>query len=272
MLKGLVLCLLAGPLLADPLACSLVPGWTQEGAARSFVADNLFEYMDGNAEGYLIYGFQKMDGVTCKKGEVTLVIDLSEMGTPDSAWGILTANRDARQPAAPIGMGGQIVPRRAIFAKGSRYLEIAANPEGDHTETLKTWTAAIEKLLPGDTSTPKALTWFPQSGQTGIRLIPESVLGLRLLKRGYVAQYDYGKAFLVQESAAVDATATMQKLRTRFGGVTAVTIADEAFTFEDRYLGKLCFFRRGKYVGGWANVAAAQDAEGLARTLAEKIP
>ena len=40
-------------LLAAAVApdCSLAPGWKQHGAARIFVADNLFEYMNGNAEG-----------------------------------------------------------------------------------------------------------------------------------------------------------------------------------------------------------------------------
>ena len=46
-------------------ACNLVPGWQQRGEQRSYIAENLFEYMDGNAEGYLIYGFQSMRGVTC---------------------------------------------------------------------------------------------------------------------------------------------------------------------------------------------------------------
>ena len=32
--------------------------------------------------------------------------------------------------------------------------------------------------------------------------MPESVLGMRLLKRGYVAQYEYGKAFVVHGSHA----------------------------------------------------------------------
>ena len=37
--------------------CNLFAGWQQHGAARLFEGDNLFEYMDGNSEGYLVYGF-----------------------------------------------------------------------------------------------------------------------------------------------------------------------------------------------------------------------
>ena len=94
-------------------------------------------------------------------------------------------------------MGGQIVPRRAIFAKGQYYVEIAANPEGDHTATLQEWTAALEKIVDGSIEPPAALSWFPAEKQQSLRLVPESVLGIRILKRGYVAQYDFGKAFVV---------------------------------------------------------------------------
>src|SRR5260370_23612775 len=70
--------LFAGVLAAANPTCSLVPGCTPQGEARSFAADNLFESMDGNAECYLLYGFQNMHGMTCVKDGVTLVIDISD--------------------------------------------------------------------------------------------------------------------------------------------------------------------------------------------------
>jgi len=252
--------------------CKLVGGWSQTGPARTYEADNLFEYMDGNAEGYVIYGFQKMQGVTCKKGEVTFVVDISDMGDDDSAYGLFTSNRDPRQPAAQIGMGGQIVPRRLIFAKGRYYAEIAANPEDDFTAALKEWAAALEKLIPGGTTTPPALAWLPSEHQQSARLVPESVLGIRLLKRGYVAQYDFGgKAFVVLEDTPESAAAVMEKLRGRFGQTAPAKVADEAFGASDQYLGKLCVFRKGRYIAGYAVTGDGANAEELARALAAKV-
>jgi hypothetical protein len=270
---GLLACGLAAAADTAPVpSCTLVPGWTQHGEARSYVGDNLFEYMDGNAEGYLIYGFQSMHGVNCVKGEVTLVIDISDFGEAESSYGMFTANRDLREPAAKLGAGGQIVPRRAIFTKGQYYVEIAAGPEGDHTAALREWMAAFEKLVPGSTSPPVAFSWFPAEKQQTLRLVPESVLGIRLLRRGYAAQYDFGKAFVVTEDSAASAGALMQKLRARFGETTAARVADEAFQANDKYLGKLCFFRRGRYIGGYANVADGQDPLALSAALAAKLP
>jgi hypothetical protein len=253
-------------------ACSLVSGWSAQAKVRSYGQDNLFEYMDGNAEGYLLYGFQTMEGVTCEKGGVTLVIDVSDFGDADSAYGMFSATHDPAQPMVKIGMGGQIVPRRALFVKGKYYVEIAANPEGDYTETLRQWTAAIEKTIEGSSDPPAALAWFPAEKQQSLRLVPESVLGISLLKRGYVAQYAAGKAFVVEEESVATATALMEKLRTRFAGSTPAKIADEGFQAADQYLGKLCIFRKGRYVAGYGNLADGQDGVALATAMAKRIP
>ena len=236
----------AVPAYAAAPTCDLVPGWTQHGSARSYAADNLFNYMDGNAEAYLLYGFVGMQGVNCESGGVTLVIDISEFGDSDSAFGMFSANRDPDKPSANLGMGGQIVPRHAAFAKGRYYVEIAANPEGDHSAALRQWTAALEKTVEGSSTPPAALAWFPAERQQSVRLIPESVLGIGLLKRGYVAQYDFGKAFVVVEESSSSAAAVMDKLRARFASAIPVKIGDEAFQATDQYLGRLCVVRPGE--------------------------
>ncbi len=265
------LALFAGAALAaDPVlpSCSLAPGWTQNGAARAYDADHLFEYMDGNAEGYLGYNFQEMHGVTCKKGDITFVVDISDMGSPDFAYGWFSANRDLRSPEFKVGMGGQIVPRRLVFAKGKYYVEIAANPEGDHTAALREFALALDKVVPGETSPPAALGWFPKEKLQSLKLAPESVLGLRILERGYVAQYEYGKAFIVQDDAAAD---VMKKLKEHFGQTSAAKIADEGFVATDQYLGRLCIFRKGSNVGGYAITAEGVDPVALATSLAAAI-
>jgi len=276
MMRAGAVALACGPALtlaagAAAPACNLVPGWTAQGKVRSYTQDNLFEYMDGNAEGYLLYGFQTMQGVTCEKGGATLVIDISDFGDADSAYGMFSATHDPGQPVVKIGMSGQIVPRRALLVKGKYYAEIAANPEGDYSSTLHEWIAAIEKTLEGSSDPPATVAWFPAEKQRSLRLVPESVLGIGLLKRGYVAQYDAGKAFVVEEESVASATALMGKLRARFAGSSPAAVADEGFQAADQYLGKLCVFRKGKYVAGYGNLADGQDGIALATALAARI-
>lgn len=252
--------------------CRLAPGWEPAGPARTFVADNLYEYLDGGAEGYLIFGFVRLEHQTCTKGEDSLVLDVSEMTDADAAYGLFAARRDPRQAVRPIGMGGEILPQRASFAKGNYYVELTATPGEDYLPTLRAFVAALEKRIEGRSSPPEALIWFSPDGLNSVRLIPESVLGLRPLKRGYVAEYSNGQAFIVTETTAQSAAAVLAALRQRFARARPAEVADEAFQFNDPYLGGVCIFRHGRHLAGYAHLRDSSEAVSLARILASRLP
>jgi hypothetical protein len=254
--------------------CRAVPGWVQKDETRTFVPDNLFDYMDGNAEGYLVYEFRRMTGVTCQSGGASILIDVSEMADPELAYGIFCANRHPRFPVEKIGMAGQVMPRRATFAKGKYYVELAANPEGDHTKALRAFVADMEKRVPGRTELPEAIGWFPTEklAAGSVRLVPQSVLGIRILKRGYIGQYEFGKAFIVPESTPEAAVELMKKLRARIGKTEPAKIADEGFLATDRYLGRMCVARKGRFVCGFAGLSEGQDGTSPTAALAARIP
>jgi hypothetical protein len=261
-----------GVALAQAPDCSLVPGWTQQGPARSYEADNLFEYMDGNAEGYLIYRFVKMSGVNCRSGGHTVIVDVSEMADPEFAYGIFAANRDLRAPAERIGMAGQVVPRRAFFVKDKYFIDVSI--DRDAPDVARAFALAMEKRIEGRTALPDAVAWFPPEKLVpdSVRLVPESVLGLRLLKWGYLAQYEFGKAFVVTEASPQAAAQVMTRLRARIGETRPSSAGEESFEAADKYLGRLCFFRKGKYLGGFAGLPEGADAAALASALAARLP
>jgi hypothetical protein len=274
--SAVAVCLAATALLAEePLPrCDVTPGWTQAGPSRTYGADNLYDYMDGNSEGYLIYGFLEMHGVTCKAGEELFVVDISDMPDAESAYGLYASNRDPRVPVEQIGMTGQVVPQRGIFVKGKRFIEISASPASmDHSAAIRTFLKALDSRLDGTTAMPAVVGWFPTERleASSIRLVPQSVLGLSLLKRGYVAKYDYGRAFVVGLPSAEAAAQVMTKLRQRFGETQPLGLGEEAFQANDKYLGRLLFFRKGARVGGFANLVEGFDATKVAEVLASRM-
>jgi hypothetical protein len=256
----------------DYLDCNLVPGWQQSGPKRDYTPDTLYEYMDGNAESYLLYGFVHMQGITCSSGEKKFVIDVSEMENSDLAYGMFASNADPNAPNNKIAMGGQVQPRRASFAKGKYYVEIAASPEGHHTAALQAFISKVEPLLEGRSTPPDALDWFPRENLTSVRLVPESVLGLRQLKRGYVAKYAQGQAFIVIESSPESAALVFKKVQARFPDAAPTKLADEAFQAKTPYLDSVCIFRKGRYIAGYANQPSPEAALASATQLASRIP
>jgi hypothetical protein len=258
----------------DYLNCGFVPGWQQAGANRSYTSDNLYEYKDGGAEGYLIFGFERMRGVDCQSGPTTLSIDVSSMADADSAYGLFAANRDPNQPIAKLGMGGQILPQSLIFAKGKYFIEMVetdGSTDKDQSAALLAFAAKMVQLLEGRGTPPEILEWFPAENLASVRLVPESVLGLRALKRGYVAKYKQGQAFIVPEDSPDAAAAVMKELRGRFAPVAPAQVADEAFQAKVQYLDGICIFRKGRYVAGIANMTDAQSAATEGANLAERI-
>ena len=257
---------------ADVADCHMVAGWEQQGAARSFTADNLLEYAKGNVETYLLNGFVQLRGVTCKSGADSILIDVYQMTDVDAAYGVFTTNRDPKLPIEKLGMGGQIQSRRALFCKDKYYVEVTANPDKDQTAALTAFVREAEKRIQGRSTPPEPLAWFPTENLASVRFIPEGLLGLRLLWRGYMAHYDRGRAFVVTEESPDSAAAVLTKLRQRFGGAAPAQVADEAFQANDQYLGGICMFRRGRYVGGFTNMPDPKAATTKAASLADHIP
>jgi len=257
------------------LDCRIVPGWEQSGPIRQYDASNLFEYKDGGAEGYLIFGFVRMSSIDCKSGANTLTIDLSEMKDADSAYGLFAANLDPASPISQIGMGGQVAPRSANFAKGNFYVEIvevSSDANADDSSILRSIAATLEVRLAGRVTPPAQLRWFPPDNVAPVRMVPESVLGLRELKRGYVTKYQAGQAFIVLESTPESASLALKALQGRFPGAVPARVGDEAFEVNAQYLGGLCMFRKGRVLAGYVNLSTPQQAAGLAAALAGRIP
>jgi hypothetical protein len=257
------------------LSCQFAPGWTQSEAIHQYTADNLYDYKDGGAEGYLIYGFAGMKSITCKSGGNTLTIDVSEMNDADAAYGLFATNRDPRLPIAKIGMGGQVQAQSASFAKGKYYVEIvevAADPNSDHAAELGAFVSKMQQRMEGRESAPEALGWFPKENLNSAGLVPESVLGLKQLRRGYVAKYKQGQAFIVMEDSPESAAAVLKELRQRFDGASPAQVGDEAFQAKAQYLDGICIFRKGRYLGGVANMPEPREAASQAAQLAARIP
>lgn len=256
------------------LSCDALPGFAQQGPARFYEGENLFEYMDGNSEAYLAYGFLKMNGLTCAKGSQKVLVDVSEMPDAESAYGLFASNQDNAKPVESIGAAGQVVPRKVFFVKGKYFVELAAEEQGDHSELLRSAAKALAGTLEGSTSKPEPLGWFPGEGLTAgpPRLVPESVLGIRALKRGYLATYGKRKLFVVTETSADAAKAAMAKLRTRFPAAEAAQGGEEALQVSDAYLGKMCVIRRGATLVGAAGVEGDGDAVALAVAQLARVP
>ena len=76
-------------LLADPLPTDV----TREEAASFYEPDNLYEYIDGGADVFLLYDFQRLLHQNFKAGKGEITADIYDMGKAENAFGIYSAER-----------------------------------------------------------------------------------------------------------------------------------------------------------------------------------
>ncbi len=243
---------------------------------RQYDSGNLYEYKDGGAEGYLIFGFVRMSTMDCKSGANMLTIDLSEMTDADAAYGIFAANLDPnsthiadRDGRPDPGAKRHASPRANSTSRSSKF---AADADADDSSTLRSLASRMEVRLPGRVTPPAQLRWFPPDNVAPIRMVPESVLGLRELKHGYVTKYQPARPSSSSRTRPNLHLSCSNLFTCTFPGRRPAPVGDEAWMVHAPYLGGICIFRKGRVLAGYVNLPTPQQAATLAAVLAGRIP
>ena len=271
-----LLLLLAAPAAAAVPRSRLLrscPAGSQKGEARSYDTETLFDYMDGNSEGYFAYGFTLMKGVT-----------LHERRRRPAGDRRLGARR--RRPR--VGLLRH-EPRPALAGRGDRLGRPGAAPQGHLREgpLLRRDRGEPRQGPPRVAAGVRRGDGAARAGR-GARAGGGRVLPARGPRRrtrcascrrassacarcraGFVGQYPDGRAFVAPEtdaprrrrrrsrscaSASPDATRGRRRSATRrFTRPGPVPRRPRAV------------FRKGARVAGVANVPAGQDALPLAK-------
>lgn len=239
-----------------------VPGWTRGAEVRFFDPGNLFEYIDGAADGYLNYGFQKV--VTAEynstKRSSQAVVDIYRMKDARNAFGIYTSELNPRSEFKRIGVEGYIGGTALNFWSGSYYMKITVFQESEDLkqEMAKLAERCSQKL--GDPGTePVEVAYFPRENQIphSIRYLPKDVLGQSYLIEGFEAKYRNGDsetkiviASMGNSEAARDAAGKYKQFMTTNGKVQRdlPSLADGGFSGTDSFYGNMAAVRSGSRI------------------------
>jgi hypothetical protein len=147
-----------------------VSGWKKAAPPIAYDKTNLFDYIDGGAELYISYNFQKLLAVRYKgAGDEEIVIDMFDMGNSFDAYGLFSHGREHEDGLT--GQGSEYNAGLLAFWKDRFYISILAYPE---TEAKKAMVIGLGRKLaeaiPQEGELPLVIGLLPQPN-----LIPESV-------------------------------------------------------------------------------------------------
>ena len=141
-----------------------IHGWVASAQVRQYDRKTLFKYIDGGAELYLAYRFRKAYVHTyTKPGEPNIVMDIYDMGTPEDAFGVFTAEREGEDIG--IGIGSEYEAGLLRFSKGRFFVSIMTHEETPQTrKTLLSLARAVADAIQPTGEKPQLLSFLPDKG------------------------------------------------------------------------------------------------------------
>ena len=169
----------------------LPEGWALIEGPRTFTKKTLFGHINGQAELFFKYGFQKSVFAIfqdLKNRESQIEMDIYNMGNVLHAFGIFSRFRNEDRPGG-IGLGSSVDDQSAFFYKGKYFIMLyATEPDPD---LLRRFSKMIASKISDPSPPPKEIGYFPKSGlkPASIQYIPEGLLGHQFLNRGFQGTY-----------------------------------------------------------------------------------
>jgi len=279
---------------------SLVPkiapdGWALRDAPKTFTRETLFEHIDGQADLFLQYGFEKSVFAIYRNvnsSEDKIDVDIYDMGNPLQAFGVFSRFRQ-EESTAGIGLDSYLGDRYALFYKGKYFVVLQTTDS--NAVTLKRLAQEIESRISDNSAPPKEIAYFPKGGLKpgSIEYFPDGLLGHQFLKRGFKASYvekdktktdakpmSEGRDFHLFLSIFENSQEAMNALRLfrehlsekgRVAEGVSAQFGPDALTGVDPYQGKTIVAQRGSYLVGAVGFEQDRDGEQRLAELMNKV-
>jgi hypothetical protein len=276
---------------------SLVPkaasdGWALRDAPETFTRETLFEHINGQADLFIQYGFEKSVFAVYRNANSSddkIDVDIYDMGNPLQAFGVFSRFRQ-EESAAGIGLDSYLGDQYALFYKGKYFVVLQAT--SSDASLLKRLAQEIESRISDNSAPPKELAYFPKKGLKpgSIEYFPDGLLGHQFLKKGFKASYvenhetktdaksmsedQDSRLFLSIFENSQEATNALRLFREQLSKKGRVSegiltqFGPDALSGVDPYQGKVIVAKKGAYLVG--AVGFEQDKDGEQR-LAELL-
>lgn len=248
-----------------------IDGWRQSGAVVRSTAANLYQIIDGAAASFEQYGVRNFAKTDYRRPGSSLVttVEIYEFATPLGAFGryslMVTGGRDPstlQSQGVRLGGGGYQGTTQLVFWKGRHFVQISMADESEEPnetalvtaarDALPRLAAAVERLIPGDTTPPP--TPLPPDGLVwgGTSYLADGVFGIEQTGPAWVGHYrtPEGKRYrlaIFQRDNPADAQRVVHRLRGN-NATPVPRLGDEAFVVTNETQGEIMVTRRNNVV------------------------
>ncbi len=276
-----LLVFIPGLMLADNQEITFpnVEGMTIDRNFPDYTGEDLWDYINGAADGYLAYHFEKLKIAEYNDGTGgTIKVEVYKHRRTEDAYGIYSMERSPDYHFIKIGAEGYTEPNLVNFVTGRYYVKVTAKAgEKESEENLLKVARAVCKSLDKNPSLPPVLLVFPSKGKLPHSevFISTNVLGNEFLKDAFQADYEIGgKSFsiIIFDRESVEECVNILKAYYNYTGKKLpADWKDGPYIVHDKYNGTIHLYLRGKVLFGFLNLEDKALIDQLAGEILKNI-
>ena len=263
--------------------------WALIHGPQVYTGKTLFEHINGQAELFFKYGFQKSVFAiyqSKKSREDQIEVDVYDMGKVIQAFGVFSRFRNEDRPGG-FGLDSYLDDHSAFFYKGKYFVMLYATES--NADSLRQFSKLISLKISDSSPPPREVSYFPKNGLKpgSIQYFPEGLLGHRFLGRGFQGIYGErvetkdkagdrdkanaeGREFKVflaifkDSQEAMNARKAYKDDLSKKGKISSEGIhrfETSALKGEESYQGKVIVIQKGFYLLGALGFEKEEDAE-----------
>lgn len=154
------------------------PCWVKAGATKSFYKHDLYGHIDGGAELFLEFGFEKLLVQRYQKDTLEIDLEIYEMTEPEAALGIYLMKCGRETPLAEIPARHTVNPFQLTVVKSNYFIQVNSfSGRKDLVPAMQSLVNQVLARIP-DSEEIKLFSYLPDSNLIG---------GSELLIRGQYA-------------------------------------------------------------------------------------
>jgi len=241
-----------------------IKGWKQSAEIQTFIPKNLYEYINGAADLYLMYDFQELKSAEyVNEKKASVIVDVYRHKTPIHAFGIYSQERLSDANFINIGAQGYVEKNVLNFLTGSYYVKLNSfNTGAEDEEILLAFAKKVSESLGERGKLPSILSSFPIEGKkkNSEKFINKNFLGYAFLHSAFTADYDVsGTKFKLFVIEGVEGNVCKDMIQKYFQQTKSPekNIAEGRHTIKDPYHGEILLHWKGKYIWGILNLNEA---------------
>lgn len=245
LLSVILLLAFSTPLFSQEIVLPELAGYKKTTNYPVYVADNLWDFINGAADTYLSYGFEDVHIAEYTKGKNVIKLEIYRHKDDTQGFGIYSSERSPSFRFINTGAQGYKTDGSLNFYKGKYYVKIRTYSKSEKViQTLESLALRVSDMLQGTAEMPSTLKEFPDMGKKKNEesYINESVLGHAFLSGAFKALYEAGGSefslFIINSKSAGEAYKIVEAYL-KSVGLESVDPSGGKYVLKDGYNGDI---------------------------------